>query len=157
MHPNSLTGIGRGARLDPAQQGSKWTPSLRVELRGVYLPLVSHPLRSRSGRIERGLMGMTQGWSHWWAWRKSPPLVHQFLQGTKQRGVEGGGRRNGQSRQCSGRHGYEKPGKRSCHKGGRIELTIVESEGGGLPSPGLDDHWWRKGNGNECPEGHSDH
>ena len=88
-HPNPLTGIGRGARLNPAQQGSKRTRTLRVESRGVNLPPADCPLRSRSGRIERGLMGMSWGRCHRRTQRKSLPLVHQFPQRLKQRGLEG--------------------------------------------------------------------
>ena len=90
-HSYPLTGIGRGARLNPAQQGSKWTTPLRVESRGVNLPLANYPLRHRFGRIERGLMGIGWSRSHWRprTRRKSLPLVHHFPQRTKQRGVEG--------------------------------------------------------------------
>ena len=100
MHLYPLTGIRRGAQLDPAQQGSKWTTSLRVKSRGVNLPPASYPLRCRFGRIERGLMGISQSWSHRRTQRESLPLVHHLPQRTKQRGVEGGPGRSHRPRQC---------------------------------------------------------
>ena len=100
MHPYPLMGIRRGTRLDPAQQGSKWTTSLRVESRGINLLPASYPLRRRFGRIERGFMGISWGQSHWRTRRKSLPLVHHLPQRTKQRRMEGGARRSCQPRQC---------------------------------------------------------
>ena len=82
-HPNLLTGIGRGTRLNPAQQGSKGTTTLRVKSRGIDLLPAGYPLMCRSGRIEKGSMGMSRGRCHWRTWRKSLPLVHQFSQRSK--------------------------------------------------------------------------
>ena len=105
-HPNPLAGIGRGAGLNPAQQGSKWTSSLRVESRGVYLPPANCPLRRRSGRIERGLMGVSRSWSHGRTRRESLPLVHHLPQRMKQRRMESGAGKSCRSQQCPEERGH---------------------------------------------------
>ena len=105
-HSNPLARIRRGARLDPAQQGSKWTMSLRVEPRGVHLPPVDCSLRRRSGRIERGLMGVSRSRSHWRTRREGFPLAHHLPQRTKQRGLERGAGRSRWPRQCPEEHGH---------------------------------------------------
>ena len=105
-HSNSLTRVRRSAQLNPAQQGSKGTPSLRVESRGVYLPPANCPLRRRSGRIERGLMGVSRSWSHRRTRREGFPLVHHLPQRTKQRRLERGAGRSRQPRQCPEERGH---------------------------------------------------
>ena len=156
-HPHPLTRIGGSARLNPAQQGSKWTTTLRVKSRSVHLPPAGYSLRRRSGRIERGLMGVSRSRSHWRARRESLPLVHHLPQRTKQGGMKGGPGKSRRSQQRPEGREHDELGRGDRQAVGGSVLTIAEFGGGGLQSPFPDDRGRRKESRNERFGDHSGH
>ena len=74
---------------------------------------------------------MSQSGSYQRTRRKSPTPIHQFPQGLKQRGVEGGPGRRGRRQQCSEVPKRERLGRRDHQGGDEVELTKPGSGPGG--------------------------